>query len=232
MTVITMGVWSDCLFLTLAVFVMPAWAIYRRRLNLAPIAGVKKYFRSSVYALILLMSLALAWYINHRSFRDLGLNVPVDKRGLIGVFVSIMLLLIFYIISHLPVRSKMGAAKIDPDQLSNFRLNSQVEWLAFIIFTALTCMTWEVIYRASLMYLFKPYLGVPWSIVLSAVIYTVAHGAKTLLQFFGTFVAAVLFLLYFILSGNLWGAIIVHIGIPLIVAVVVNGKRFEGLLNP
>ena len=115
--------------------------------------------------------------------------------------------------------------KLDAEQIS-FNPSSAVEWIAYVGFALITGFAWEVLYRGALLYYFTPFMSVPAAMLLAAAIYTLTHGAKSLKAYAATFVMALVFLTFFVVSGNLWGPIILHIAAPL-----VGGTAIQRLLQ-
>lgn len=167
--------------------------------------------RTCLVALLLLVLLGSAWVSNGRGFSDLGLGVP-GNRGIVSLtIIAIVPVILTVVVRMLP--SKASATDTE-DHI--FLSSSKEEFLRKIPLITFISAAWEIIYRGALMFYFTPYLGVVISMIAAAAFYAFIHKAKNPKRYIATFLSAIFFLGIFVLSGSLWGAIVLHCMIPII----------------
>ena len=212
-----MAIWFDGLFLVSLLVVAPLYVVWRRRTQdtRASRPGPAKYLPTISMAAIMLALLWLTWTTNNRALEDIGLGYP-NGKGLIGVVLAGIIVGFGIAMSVMPSKKwSEEFAQLDAEQIA-FVPSSIVEWIAYVGFALITGFAWEVLYRGALLYYFTPFMSVPVAMLLAAAVYTLTHGAKSLKAYAGTFVMALAFLAFFVVSENLWGPIILHIAAPLV----------------
>jgi len=216
-----LGFILDSVFLITLFTLLPIYTFYRQHIfKKSGEEGTKnnqeqKTFsalhRTCLVAFLLLSLLCAAWVSNGRELSDLGLGVP-GNRGIVSLA----------IIALVPV-ILAGIARIQPSEATEidtedhiFLSSSKEEFLGKIPLITFISAAWEIIYRGALMFYFTPYLGVVMSMVAAAAFYTFIHRVKNPKEYIATFLSATFFLGLFVLSGSLWGPIVLHCMIPII----------------
>lgn len=213
-----MGLILDFVFLITLFALLPIYTIYRQRKfeksrqkDTRTQKGFTALHRTSLVALLLLGALGAAWVSNGRGLSDLGLGVP-GNRGLVSLAIIALVPLALAVVAKL---KPSEGAEIDAED-SILVPTSKEEFLRQIPFVIFISAAWEIIYRGALMFYFTPYLGVIMSMVAAAAFYTFQHRAKNPKQYIETFLMAFFFLGLFVVSGSLWGPIVLHCMFPVI----------------
>lgn len=217
----SLGLVFDIIFLLMAVIIFPLYIQYRRKYfkDRPLIKGPAKYVKTIIIAFTLLALLMLSWIVNERTFADLGLGYP-DRNGLIGIGVAVTLILsLIGMMSFSSQPASLENKDREAKSVTDLMPKTRLEAVVFIIFALIIGFAWEVLYRGALIYYFSPHIGVVFSALLAAMIYTIFHGAPSLAGYLQTFILALLFLLLFVLSRSLWGPIIIHTALPLIMLI-------------
>ena len=220
-----MGLFFDIVFLLVLVFLVPLYFQYRHKhfKGTPKIKGPAKYVRTITIAVFLLTLLSFSWIVNHRTFTDLGLGYP-DTQGFIGIAVAIVIIAL--LLGMMTVSSKPDSSdEFEKEKILSTLPNTRLEVLVYIIFSVVIGFAWEVLYRGALIYYFSPYIGLMFSVLLAALIYTITHGASSWKGYLNTYLMALMFLILFVLSGSLWGPIIMHIAAPLIMPLLLRDLK-------
>ena len=166
------------------------------------------YVKSTVIAVGLTALLAACWIANGRSLLDLGMGVP-DKPGMAGIALALIIPL------GMVIAWKTGKEKPSDDGL-NLLPKSRSEFFRNLPYLVIMSAAWEILYRGALMFYFTPFIGVIPAMIAAGVVYTIDHGSDDLKGFVLTYIVAFFFLALFVLSGSLWGPIILHVAIPVV----------------
>ena len=216
-----MGPILDSVFLVALLILLPIYTIYRQHIsknssqedtqNNQKQKSFSALHRTSLVAFLLLGLLGAAWVSNGRGLSDLGLGFP-ENRGLVSLAI---IAFVPFVLAAVAKIKPSEAAEIDAeDQI--LLPSSKEEFLRKIPLIVFISAAWEIIYRGALMFYFTPHLGVVMSMVAAAALYTFVHRAKNPKEYIETFLMAFFFLGLFVVSGSLWGPIVLHCMIPII----------------
>lgn len=215
-----MGPILDSVFLITLLALLPTYTFYRQHKskksneedtqNNQRQRSFAALHRTSLAAFLLLGLLGAAWVSNGRGFSDLNLGVP-GNRGLVSLAI---IALVPFVLAGVAKIKPSEAAEIDAEGI--LLSSSKEEFLRKIPFLIFISTAWEIIYRGALMFYFTPYLGVVMSMVAAAIFYTFDHRTKKPKEYIETFLMAIFFLGLLVVSGSLWGPIVLHCMIPII----------------
>lgn len=222
-----LGIILDLIFLVYVCIALPVYNRFGPERDEAPEKNVKfqNYFKTVSIATSMLFLLALTWWVNGRSLTDLGLGWPHSLKSQIGLGLAAVLLVSLFVLGRF---GKQEWADKDKDKLEDFHGLEQSEhrWKILVLLFAMA-LTWEIIYRAALVYYFEPYLTLVGACLLAAAIYTWIHGADDLKGWILTFFAALFFTVFYVISDSLWGPILLHGLIPALAVLAVRKMRTD-----
>jgi len=211
-----MGLILDSVFLIAIFVLLPIYTIFRQhksKKNRQEGTQTQKSFaalhRTSLVAFLLLVLLGAAWVSNGRGLSDLGLGIP-GNRGLTSLAIIAFIPFALAILVKLKPSKRAEVAAEDSILLPT----SKEEFLRQIPLVIFISAAWEIIYRGALMFYFTPYLGIFMSMIAAAAFYTFQHKAKNTKHYIATFLIAFFFLGLFVISGSLWGPIVLHCMFP------------------
>jgi membrane protease YdiL (CAAX protease family) len=180
-----------------------------------PDARTARYRRGIAIAAALLAMLAAAWIPQGRSAAALGLELPLSRAGLIGLAIAAVLLLGLFISMRLAKRR----AETAPDSAEAAILpETPAEWRLFVVSMLIVTPALELLYRGYLVWAIEPRFGTVLAVLLPATAYGAAHGYHGWRRFAGSLVSALLFTLGFVLTRSLWWLVLIHAGLPTVVA--------------
>ena len=171
-----------------------------------------RYWQTIVRGWLVALLVLLAWRALGRPFAQLGLDVPVGFRGLMG-FVAVVAatlagaIQLFRLKSLTPeqmdrAKKAIAGVKITPTTRTE---------LAVFILVALSAGVWEeLLYRGFLIWFLAPLAGVIGAIVLSSFVFGLGHiyqGARRALL---TALIGALFATAFVFTSSLWWLMAAH----------------------
>jgi membrane protease YdiL (CAAX protease family) len=201
----------DYVMLAALLIGVPASALWR---SFRPPAGPRslshRLIRTIVKALVLTVLLASTWSANGRAWSLLGLEWPISRTGLVGLAAAGAFLLIFFIM--------LAMAKVGPPPAREVDMipKTRGELALFLLTSLVIGLGWELLYRGYLVWALEPRLGTVASVACASLAYGLAHGGKTLREWSGPVLMAILFTIGFVATRSLWWLMLSHVGLGLI----------------
>lgn len=165
-----------------------------------------------VYTLAVLLILGVPWLIKRRktTLKDLALNRPPHAKDILWLFAGVIGYMILTVTITTASRIIFPAGDYEQEQDVGFEaLSTQLEYvMAFISLVIVAPIAEEVIFRGYLFGKLKKYAKVWISVVLSALLFAIAH-----FQFnvgLDTFALGVVLALLRVVTGSLWASILLH----------------------
>lgn len=165
-----------------------------------------RYWQTIARGWLVAILVLLTWRWLGRPFSQLGLDVPVGFRGLMG-FVAVGAAALVAAVQFLRLKS------LTPEQTERARKaiagvkitpSTRVE-LAVFILVALSAGVWEeLLYRGFLIWFLAPLTGVAGAMVLSSLIFGLGHIYQGLRGVLLTSAVGLLFATAFVFTGSLW----------------------------
>lgn len=207
---------------------VPAEALWRSLSKQPPRPQHRRYRATIFEALALLAMLFAVAQINDITPTALGLGFTLGRAGWIGFAIAVALIGGLALVTML---AKPDAGKAEAHRESGMLPESPRELRLFLLMTPLIGFAWEALYRGYLLWWLAPLIGVPASVLLASLAYGFAHGWTGARQSFGSFASALLFTLGYVLTGNLWWLVVIHIGLPLVGFLALYRARQAGRAN-
>lgn len=197
------------------VFALPAFSMWKslRQPMTAATPRTTRYMRMMIRISVLLLILALDWYITRRPLAGLGLDVPVSPYGQIGLAIAAALL------GAVVISSGFEARRLSGDKLAAFKRKLEsndllprtaAETIRFALLSVIVGVGWEVLYRGFLLWYLAPIIGTLAAIAVAAVAYGLAHGYKSRGQLAGSIASAFVFTIAYAVTHSLWWLMVVH----------------------
>ena len=199
----------------LLLVILPARALWRDwKARARQQSKTSAYLATIVTVSGLLALLAAAWLPAGRPLAGLGLAIPVEAPALIALAISVSLLAIFVLVMK---RRKPGPQSAGNNGAGRILLpDTPHEARLFLLFALAVGFGWEVLYRGFLLSYLQPHVGLAGAVIVAAVAYGLAHGFKGWRQLAASIVASLAFTVGYVLTGNLWWLIAVHVSLPLL----------------
>lgn len=206
----------DFVIVALAVIVMPAMSVLAGR-KLAREAAdkrklVPRYLRIILRGWLFVAIVAAAWWTQARSFGALGLAPHLGMWDYAGFALA-------FLIGIVMVAQSIGFASASPEKMeralkavhgAKITPNTSGE-LALFMLMAVSAGVWEeLVYRGFLVWFLVPLVGAVGAVVVSALIFGLAHlyqGVRGLVQ---TVVVGLIFGALYLLTASLWWLMVVH----------------------
>lgn len=161
----------------------------------------------------LLGLLTFNWFASGRSLVMLGLGPPSTLAAMIGLALAVVLL----VFMSLLVRRKAATASPNAEQLHREQLpDTPTEVRLFVVMAFTVGIGWEILYRGFLLFYLKPVIGAPAAVAVAAAAYGAAHGFKDWRQFTASMIAALAFVVGYLLTQSLWWLMLLHTALPLL----------------
>jgi membrane protease YdiL (CAAX protease family) len=218
------------------VLIFPAMQLRR---SLRPADGPKRprqqrYWSSIRDIVLLLLALAaVCWWSGHPP-SALGLGAPAGIAQLMLAAAAVTLLMLYYF--GVTRMHKMKPAKraeaVEKVRHEEGMPRTPQEMRLFILLVLCIGGGWEVLYRGFLLLALTPLIGLWGAVVAAAVAYGAAHGYQNPKQFLGSVGMSLLFTIGYVLTGSLWWLMLLHAGLPLIVAISHRKIRSEEAMAP
>lgn len=204
----------DYILVAILVVVLPARALWRSRKSHRPQETKATRYATTIGLVVGLLSLlAVNWVVSGRNLAMLGLGPPVTLAALTGLALA-MALLVFM---SLLVRRKAATASPDAERLRREQLpDTPTEIRLFVVMAFSAGIGWEILYRGFLLFYLEPVIGAPAAVAVAAAAYGAAHGFKDWRQFMASMIAALAFVVGYMLTQSLWWLMLLHTGLPLL----------------
>ncbi len=190
-------------------------------------------YKQSILRIVLPLA-ALFTYMNVADvgFAELGFDVPVSIVGTWGLIAAFSVLLIMAVSGLKPKSANDKTQKKFLDQVNQSEImpRSVMDLNLCILMNIILGIGWEILYRGFLMFMLTPIIGIYGAIVLASFAYALAHGYQNRKQIIGSIISAFLFAIGYALTKSLWWLIVLHIGLPVISAVICF-KAFNSAAN-
>jgi membrane protease YdiL (CAAX protease family) len=216
----------DTILTALLVVGVPGYMLWNSlaKRGAPPDLRLRRYIRSIILALGLDGLLIVDWLTNGRGAAALGLGVPVDLPGMIGIGLAIGVLVVLTLVSRRQLRSGKTP---DQEALALFP-TTRTELVLFIALSLVVGCSWEILFRGYLLWVLRPHIGLVAGVFVAAGAYGIAHGFKTVRTFAASLVSALIFTVAYSATGSLWWLMIVHSGLPLLALLAVTAQRRRG----
>ena len=182
-----------------------------------PTSKTVRYLQATLLAALLSSILALDWLAAGRSPSMLGLQWPPPIAGWIGLGIALVIL------AGLSVgmwAEKTAGKRPQTDETAALLPDTKAELWLFVVFSLVIGTAWEVLFRGYLIWALEPRLTTAGAVAAAAAAYGLAHGFKSLRQFLGSLLAALLFTTAYVLTRSLWWLMLIHAGLPLLAFLV------------
>lgn len=198
----------------LLICVMPARALYKNmRGKHDETSRLKTYIRSSAIIAGFLVLLCYAWLRAARAPTLLGLDIPLSERGMVGLVIAALLLVMLTVVRTIAKRKRQGSSDEEAKKrLAKSELLPRTgrELAVFLVFAILAGCGWELLYRGFLMWFLASHIGTIGAVCLSALTYGAAHGYKNRAQLLASIASAFAFTIAFVLTSSLWWLMLLH----------------------
>lgn len=207
--------WVDLVLVAYAVLVMPALSVFNgRRMARDPDASLlARYWRTMIRGWLTAAMVIVTWVEFHRDFAAIGLDVPVNLYGRIGLaLVAAGLLFNGYMLLNL---SRFVSAERYPKLLEQMRAmkilpRSTPEMLTFLL-VSVTAGTWEeLLYRGYMIWFVTPYGGIAFALLFSSAIFGLGHAYQGWRGVVRTGVLGLVFALAYVATQSLWWVMAAH----------------------
>jgi membrane protease YdiL (CAAX protease family) len=204
----------DLMILALAVLVMPAMSLRAgmRMARAAPLSLVPRYWSTIARGWVAAALLVFLWTAAHRPLGDLGLDIPVGQRGLLG-FLLDGLLAAFFVAQQIRL-SNLTEVELRPlaERIATLKVAPRTRGeLGVFLVLSITAGVWEeLLYRGFLIWYLSPREGVAAAILLSAIIFGLGHAYQGWRGVATTTLVGLAFAGLFVLTHSLWWLMCAH----------------------
>jgi membrane protease YdiL (CAAX protease family) len=211
--------------------IFPAMQVWR---SLRPTDGPKRprpqrYLSSIRQIVLLLAALAVVcWWGGHPP-SALGLGAPagIALLALAAAAVTLLMLYYFGVMRMHKMKPAKRAEAIEKVRHEEGMPRTPQEMRLFLALVLCIGGGWELLYRGFLRLALTPVIGLWGAVAVAAVAYGAAHGYQNPRQLLGSIGMALLFTIGYVLTDNLWWLMLLHAGLPLIIAVSHRKIRSE-----
>lgn len=218
---------ADLVVFAIPLVAMPLLSVRLRRrfagIDAARIPRLRIYLRSVVSQWLLVVCIAMLWWTRARTPAALGLDIPLSVRGLAGfVIVAVMAITVLsywtYTLARLDAagRGKFLAWL----ERSKMAPRTRAEAFAFVPVALTAGICEELLYRGFIFWFLAPTLGLPLTVVASAVVFGLGHGYQGWRGILSTTGTGFFLGVFYALSGTLWWVMGLHAVIDLQYCVV------------
>lgn len=198
----------------LLICIMPARAMYKSmRGKHDGSSRFRTYIQSSAIIVGLLVLLCYAWLHAARTLGQLGLDIPLSERGMVGLAIAAFLLVALTVVRAIAKRKRQEPNDVKAkERLAKSELlpRTSPELALFLAFVTLAGCGWELLYRGFLIWFLAPHIGMIGAVCLAALAYGMAHGYKNRAQFIASLASAFAFTIGFVLTSSLWWLMLLH----------------------
>lgn len=174
---------------------------------------IRRYLRNSVILGVPLIVLAADWIGTGRTALALGLDMPISQRGLIGLGIAALLIVAMLVITVLqPIPSdpekriamarKMKGGGLLPD--------TRTELTLAMVYGVIVGCGGELLFRAFLLWLFVPLVGLATAVIVAALAYGIGHGYRNRREALMSLVSAFAFTLAYAFTFSIWWLMAIH----------------------
>lgn len=189
------------------------WLNSKRSVPGAPHNMAQRYRRNMTVLGLPLLLLAFDWLGADRSASMLGLALPPPLLGKAGLVLAAIAVLAMVLSDRLnwprrlpelraAVQAKLKTAGMAPQ--------TRIEVLLWVQLAVLIGCGGEILFRGFLVWCFAPLAGTVVAVILAALIYAIAHGAKDWKGWLATIISALAFTGAFALTVSLWWLMAIH----------------------
>ncbi|MRX10654.1 CPBP family intramembrane metalloprotease [Pseudoduganella sp. FT25W] len=205
-------------YLVLVLPVMQLWRSTRKHGKITRSRTQRYLGTIRTVALTLIALVAVCWWNGHTP-SDLGLAPPASGAAIWCLLLPLAGLPLMYYASksrEVKMAADKRAAMHAQVRASDALPRTPAEFKLFLITTLFIGAGWELLYRGYLTLVLTPWLGTWGAVLLGGLAYGAGHGYANPRQLTTSIVTAILFSVAYVVTGNLWWLILVHIGIPLL----------------
>jgi membrane protease YdiL (CAAX protease family) len=210
----------DLIIVALAVFVMPVMSILTgRKLARAPDARglLLRYILIISRGVLFIVLVAGAWWLQRRPFGALGLVPHLSLWDYAGF--SLALLIGLLMVAQGMSLASAPAEKVERAMkaIRSIKITPNTpEEFALFMLMSLSAGVWEeLVYRGFLVWFLVPLTGVVGAIVISALIFGLAHIYQGARGFVASTVLGLIFAALYLFTASLWWLMVVHAAIDM-----------------
>jgi membrane protease YdiL (CAAX protease family) len=218
---------ADLVVFAIPLIAMPLLSVRLRRrfagIDSARIPRLRIYLRSVVSQWLLVACIAVLWWTRGRAPAALGLDIPLSAGGRAGLALVAGLAVVVlaywtYVLAKLDAAGRgrflawLERSKMAP--------RTGAEAIAFVPVALTAGIGEELLYRGFIFWFLAPTLGLPWTVVISAVVFGLGHGYQGWRGIISTTGTGFFLGAFYAVSGTLWWVMGLHAVIDLQYCVV------------
>lgn len=206
---------ADAVLFALPLFITPIMSLRQRR-RFGQDAHLRRpvlYRRFLVQQWLIVLGIAIVWLGNGRPLSGLGLDIPLSWQGRAGLLVVAGVTVVVFVYQYVSLRRMNEAgrarllARLLPVQVAP---HTRREVLLFVPVAVTAGISEELLYRGYLIWYLAPVRGVLVAVVLSTLLFGLAHLYQGWRGVLGSTALGLIFGSLYAVSGSLWWVMGLH----------------------